>query len=385
MSRVRVIKKLFDNGEKEYYPNLRIDTRTNIYWWDEMIDGVHHRKSTGEKGLKSALTRIKKFRQAKDKISPNKRVRMSDAFELALDIKREKSKATLSEAMAGDRRLREFFDNRDNKAFYLDQFDSNYETIWNSYKKFAYDRNLRVLGRKGSLFHDRKHLLYVLHRAYNNSWVKRKYIASHFELEKTEVNSGRALDDDEVNALLETVLNELGNKRLFVQIQLGVMTGMRKGEILGLRVDEIDWSRGIINISSERIKTRSARKLPPFIPFDARNNLKFFHDEAVANKGIYLFPLRKNTGEYDYNARQTCLAKDWKRARTITGVNCQFKDLRATCITNMVKERIPESTIANYVGNSVDMIRKIYDKVHDELRAEIETIFVGKFFSGESK
>ena len=383
MSRVRVTKRIFDNGEEEFYPNLRIDTRTDIYWWDEMIDGHHHRKSTGEKSIKKALARIKRFRQTSNSNVSARRVRFSDALDLALDLKREKSKATLSEARSGDRRLREFFDDRSNSAFYLDQFDKNYEAIWNKYKKFAYERNVRVLGRRGSLYHDRKHLLYVLTRAHNNSWLRRKYTASHLQLEKFEVNSGRALDDEEVNALLKSALHDFKNVRLFVQIQLGVITGMRKGEILGLRIDELDWKRGVINISSDRIKTRTSRKLPPFIPADSRENLKLFCVEAKANKGIYLFPATLKNKELDYNAHQASLAKDWRSVRTATGVDCQFKDLRATCITNMVKERIPESTIANYVGNSVDMIRKIYDKVHQELREELEVIFTGKFVTGE--
>ena len=52
MSRIKVDK----------HDNLYIDTRTQIYWWIEQIDNVHYRKSTGEKTIGKALTKIKWFR-----------------------------------------------------------------------------------------------------------------------------------------------------------------------------------------------------------------------------------------------------------------------------------------------------------------------------------
>lgn len=384
MARVRVVKKEHADGSKEFHENLRIDTRTQIYWWDEMIQGRHYRKSTGEKTIKKAQTQIQKFRMKAGKVGFDRRVKFDDAFKLALDLKKRKAKKTFKEAEQGDRRLREFFDDSANGSIYLDQFVARYEMIWNKYTEFAYAKNLENLGRRGSLLHDRKHLLYVLGRAYNNSWVTKRFTAKDFALEKYETNSGRALSDLEVNELLRISLEVFENERLHLQIFLAATTGMRRGEILGLQVSEVNFTKGTFVLNPKRIKTRTKRKLAPFIPPEAIPTLKKYCAEAKAHRGTCIFPQRPLKGGFDYSNPQSDFSNDWNRVKEKAGVYCDFKDLRATVITNMVKERIPPTTIAAYLGNSLKMIMEVYDQVHNDLRDEVRTLFVGRFLSKES-
>jgi hypothetical protein len=141
MSRVRVPKKKHSDGSCEYYENLRIDTRTNYYWWDEMIDGRHYRKSTGEKTVKKALSKIKYFRKNSGDIE---RAKIVDAIDLTVELQSSKSNRTHVIAQQGSRRFKEFINcktiidgkeqknNSNNKITYLDQFEKNYELFWNN-------------------------------------------------------------------------------------------------------------------------------------------------------------------------------------------------------------------------------------------------------------
>lgn len=380
MPRERVVKKEYSDGNVEYYPNLRVDTDTGMYWWYEMIDGTHYRKSTGEKSIKKAYSKIKIMRRDST-FAPKDRFKMCDLFEHATKIQEGKSERTHAIAVQGCKRLTEYFDDSSNKCKYVDQFEKNPERHWLDYVKFAKERNLRKLGRVGDFTHDRKFFVFSLNRAYRNNWIKKKYDSSYFPIPNYESNHGIALTDEQVNKLLECALNELDNTRLYVMIHIAVSVGMRKEEVIGLSLDEIDFRRKIFKLDYKRIKTRSSRKLDPFIPEDILPLIKKLYNESKKKKGKYLFPLTLQNKELDYKNHLKDFRKSWARLVEITGVECTFKDLRSTCITNMIKERIPPTTIAAYCGNSVEEIMRVYDKVHRDLREEVKVLFNGRFYS----
>lgn len=349
--------------------NLYRDTRTGIHWWRQQIDGVTHEKSTKQKTIGKAKTALERLRQEANG-RPLVRATFREAFDVALKIKEGKAKKTLVEAISQDKRLRPWFLDH---CPYLVVFERNYETLWEDYKRHAYALNEKNLGRRGSLEHDRKHLLYVLARANTKGWIQRRFQKDMLPLEAREVDHGRHLSDDEVRRLLELVGDHPATR---LQVMMAATMGMRRKEILGLRLDEIDFKAQEIRLKASRLKTRRPRKLP--IPIAAPVSSELFKQaqEAQMAGGKYVFPYRTSEG-VDYDKHQVELSYAWDRASE--KVRCTFKDLRATCATNLVAAGIPIPAIAKILGHSVRMLSEIYDRVHADVRAEFRGAFDGRF------
>ena len=194
------------------------------------------------------------------------------------------------------------------------------------------------------------------------------------------------MSDKEVNALLKSALNDFKNEDLYLHIFLAVYVGMRKGEILTLEVGDLNFRSGAFDLKSHKIKTRTPRKLNPFIPKEVSAILKSRVDKAIKNNGTFIFPkLDISKQEYDYSFPVSDISKDWDNIRAYTGIDCLFKDLRATFITNAIKEGVPPITIAAYCGNCATQIQKVYDKIHHDLRVKIKGLFAGRFYAGGLK
>lgn len=344
---------------------LRADN--GIYYWREK----GHTLSTGEKSLGRAKRKVDLFRREYLGEFKQSRHTFEEALDLALMIKKDKSPRTYTEARMGDQRMRSWLVEN---YRYLDMFERNYEEAWAKYKSYAYAENLKKIGRKGKLDHDRKHLLYVMARAANSGWVRRRYQKTMFPLEEVGSDHGRALDDTEIH---ETLALCRANDTLSLQVRIALAMGMRKGEILGLAVGEVDLNGREINLMAGRVKTRTARKIPIPISDAVYTELKEKINESLKQRGRYVFPFRNMDGTLDYSRHQVDLGKEWRRISKET--NCTFKDLRATCATNLVAAGLPIPAIAKILGHSIKMLNEIYDRVHKDVRQDFRKVFAGKF------
>jgi hypothetical protein len=164
---------------------------------------------------------------------------------------------------------------------------------------------------------------------------------------------------------------------------MGVLSGFRKEEAIGISIDEICLRKNEYDLDPERIKTRSKRKMNPPIPLDIKPHLLRRIKEVKKAKGKYLFPGYNNDKTLNYNKARVDFSKAWDTLVKESGVECTYKDLRSTCITNMIAKQVPESTIAAYLGNSKEEIKRAYDKVHGSLRQKVSNLFDGEFYTGE--
>ena len=99
------------------------------------------------------------------------------------------------------------------------------------------------------------HFHRLLHKAFAQA-VKWQLLARNpiqaVEPPRAERQEMRALDEDETASLLRL----LGESRLYMPVMLAVTTGLRRGEILGLRWSNVDLATGTITVVQSLEQTK---------------------------------------------------------------------------------------------------------------------------------
>lgn len=110
----------------------------------------------------------------------------------------------------------------------------------------------------------------------------------------------KPFNSDEVNKILKLSKNYNSNFQMF--IKMGFLTGMRTGEILSLKVQEIDLDNKIIKINSsisrfgeDSPKTKQSKRVIPII-----DELAIDLKEFINHKNKYLFETMQKKTIYKY-------------------------------------------------------------------------------------
>lgn len=154
-------------------------------------------------------------------------------------------------------------------------------------------------------------------------------------------------------------------------IILAVDTGMRKGELLKLEWQDIDFERGFVRVVSSNTKTERGR----VVPLSARairelEAIRQLHNDTNSDRP---FPLLDVRGSFD-------------RAKRLAGIDgLRFHDLRATAGDRMSKV-YPLATVAKilghtqlqttmkyYIGNEMDAVLDVKDWLDQQHRPEVVT------------
>lgn len=104
------------------------------------------------------------------------------------------------------------------------------------------ERFISVLKSKGLAHSTIERIYSVLNTSLNNAYKKEmviKNVASLIDKPKVPKNELIVWDVDQAQAFLKTV--QQSDSRFYVAFHLAIMTGMRQGEILGLRWSDIDF------------------------------------------------------------------------------------------------------------------------------------------------
>ncbi len=161
----------------------------------------------------------------------------------------------------------------------------------------------------------------------------------------------RYLSVDEHNRLYEAIA---ADKLLFVIVTLALNTGMRRGEILKLRWEQVDFVRGILNI--QNTKSGKDRVLP--MNADVKNVLL-----SIPRTSEYVL-LNEQTGKPFVDLKER-----WTRARERAGIkDFRFHDLRHTAGTRLAEAGADAFVIAEILGHSDLKMTKRYVHATDEAK-----------------
>lgn len=354
--------------------HLYLDERTGIYQWRERIDGRDLWRSTGERTIGAAREKIKKFRTKPGEQKAIERHTLDEAFWLIETAAEGQARRTLQSIKTQLAHLRPWFMGKpedekgpaiEGNCKYLDEFQRDSIEKWSAYKQ---DQAQLTPGRK--LTHDRRILLQALKAAKEKGWI-REFRNKDLPLLESSDPVGRIITDGELTRLMPAVRR---NPRLCLQVKLALVMGMRKREILHLRLAEVDLRREVINLKGRRVKTRKGREIP--IHERVLPDLKAWIRDCL---GEYLFPAIYSGGHVGLNKCQNENSSAWERAKRFAKVKCRFHDLRHTAISKMLEAGMPMGTVSMITGASIAVIQRIYAHISAEGIKRAKTYDCGKF------
>ncbi len=207
--------------------------------------------------------------------------------------------------------------------------------------------------------------LQVIRNLFNHAYKRDKFFGKNPVTESGlptfNDKKERVLTREEEVRLLDVCVDHLKDV-----IRIALNTGMRRGEILGLRWDWIDLDEFIINLPQTHTKTNKSRKVP--INDVVR---KILLERKLKSGGSeFVFPSDKsNNGHLQWLKRSfntACKNADIEDLR--------FHDLKHTTITRMVEAGIPIIDISKIVGTSYKLIVERYSHQKESLRKAVESL-----------
>ena len=166
-----------------------------------------------------------------------------------------------------------------------------------------------------------------------------------------EIPRDRTLTPEEFKRLLECCPSHLKS-----MVELAYYTAMRKGEILGMKWDQVDFQKGVIFLEAEDTKTQEKREIP--IDEKLKEIIKKI-PKTIGSPFVFTYK----------GKRLTACKTGFKNACQKAGLgNFHFHDLRHCAITNMRKAGVPDSVIMSVSGHKTNAVFRRYDKVDREDR-----------------
>ncbi len=147
-------------------------------------------------------------------------------------------------------------------------------------------------------------------------------------------------------------------EHLKTAMTMAYYTGMRKGEILGLRWEQVDIERGMIKLESQDTKNAEPRIIP--MSEEVRQAVAEHWEKHMKEDPLcpWVFTWRgKRVQDFE---------KAWATACRKAEVNRLFHDLRRTAVRNMVRAGIPEVVAMKISGHKTRSIFDRYNIVNEE-------------------
>lgn len=230
--------------------------------------------------------------------------------------------------------LGKFFDNRPLESLTLDLVEE--------YVTFRRKQRPTLMG--SSLNREIATLKAIINRAIRNGQLEKNPIAFFKFFKETPRN--RTLTPDEYKRLLENC-----SKRTKIFVQLAYVTAMRKGEIIGLRWDQVDFQHKVIVLEATDTKTLEKRE----VPLDEAL-IEMLRQVPRTLGCPYVFTFKgKHIGDIKTNFNSAC------RRAGLKGFH--FHDLRHCAITNMRKAGVPDNVIMSISGHKTTSMFRRYDAV----------------------
>jgi len=216
--------------------------------------------------------------------------------------------------------------------------------------------------------------------------IKVKWSAAWPTVRKLEENHevGRALSPEEEDRLLRTAAEDESPNRnplLYTFLQVSLATGMRVGEIIGARWEQIDFDAEVVTVGKAKTKRGTGRLIPMNHELKAvlESHAAWYSDPTRFGEirpEWYVFPGRDGRPEagktraLDPTLPCRSLNSSWDRIRQLAGVDCRLHDLRHTVATKMAEAGVAESTMLSLLGHMSRAMLERYSHIRMTAKRE---------------
>jgi integrase len=154
---------------------------------------------------------------------------------------------------------------------------------------------------------------------------------------------------------VKQLLSAASDDRLDALYVLAVCCGLRQGEILGLRHEDIDLSKGTLQVrrtlwkgETYPPKTKKSRRTI-MLPKLAINALERHRDKLTMDSE-WLFPSRNATPVNAYYL----IRHSWRKMKIKAGLpeSTRFHNLRHTCASILLARGVPVTVVSQYLGHA---------------------------------
>tara|TARA_R110002050_G_scaffold24066_1_gene64131 strand:+ start:3594 stop:4676 length:1083 start_codon:yes stop_codon:yes gene_type:complete len=171
----------------------------------------------------------------------------------------------------------------------------------------------------------------------------------------------KALSNAQVSKIISTIaLHNMEHdeqlKRDLAIIKTLLYTGIRKGELLGLRVQDVDFMQKTLFINRDTSKSKKSRYIP--LHYSLRTALKFYLQTRTS---------KNSTSEYLFvsTKRNTPLTRQgmkyWvKKYKRLSGVNFHLHQFRHTFACNLAIQGTAIINIKNLLGHTTTQMTERY-------------------------
>lgn len=260
-------------------------------------------------------------------------------------------------------------------------------------KKIDVVRYLDGLEREGQLSNktingDRQLLQAVFNYAMDCEIIP-KNVVNLTSKKQEDIFEGTALSEEEIQSLIQAI-DTCQDKRLKAVVCLGALQGMRRGEIVGLRWEDITMSAEGAKISIQRAripvtgtlieknpKTKNSRRTIPLQSL-TQKALEEYHAEqsemgilgeyiVLANKGTPICPTQVNN-----------MLNGFLKHSGLPHI--RLHDLRHTCCTLLIENNAGYPVTSKYLGHSSSRTtERVYTHLRDSLTDNTVDVFAKIF------
>jgi len=182
----------------------------------------------------------------------------------------------------------------------------------------------------------------------------------------------RYLSEDEIRRLV-TALTALQNQMAANALKLLLLTGARRGEVLGARWSDIDLTAGVWVKQSSHTKQKRLHR----VPLSAAAVELLINIKAYAGRSPFVFPARSRCGYL------TAVQRSWREARDAAGLkDVRIHDLRHTYASMLASAGQSLPTIGALLGHSQASTTQRYSHLIDSALREATEI-VGRAVTRE--
>jgi integrase len=169
---------------------------------------------------------------------------------------------------------------------------------------------------------------------------------------------GRAVTADEETALL-AACRASRSRTLVIAVTLALHTGLRRGEIQGLRWRQVDFLNQRLTVGRSKTESGSGRVVP-LNPVALKALEGWATEFPNREPEHFVFPTERyglatddakdHVHSIDPKKPMGSLKESWATAKNNSGVNCRFHDLRHSACTRLLERGVPLPVVASLLG-----------------------------------